>query len=62
MMTDEMWVDITPICSNYEIQLEVYSGKTRFRPIKLGPRALFEERGIGEWTPGPPPGSNLSEG
>lgn len=55
-ITEEFWVDITLVGSQYEEQLEIYSNKHRYRPLKIGmDRTTYEERGIGEWKPGLPP-------
>jgi hypothetical protein len=65
---DENWVDVTVVGSEYEEQLEIYSNKRRYRPLKIG-RVLhldkptsFEERGIGEWRHGNPPNVKVRGG
>ena len=50
----ELWVCITTFGSQYEEQLEIYSNKRRYRPLKMELRQ-FEEKGIGEWKSGVPP-------
>lgn len=52
----EDWRDITVIGSVYEEQIEVHSSRRRHRPLRFSyvyPLNPGEERGIGEWRPGP---------
>ena len=49
------WVDITYVGSAYEEQIEARSNRHRYRPLKLTPVKLFEEKGVGEWVYGPCP-------
>jgi hypothetical protein len=52
------WINVTALGSQYEEELEINSGKRRYRLIKLGTIGRYEEKGIGEWQYGSPPNQN----
>lgn len=53
------WVDITVIGSQYEEQMEIFSGMRRYRHLKMKP-IPFEDKGIGEWVYGMSPENGIS--
>lgn len=56
---NEAWHNMTTIEDDYEIEMEMYSGRWRHRPLKLGvyrtKREFMEELGTGPWVAGRPP-------
>lgn len=56
-MSDDYWVDVTQIGSEWNIEYNTHTGAWRHRPIRQDchVRNIFGERGVGEWIAGRPP-------